>query len=300
MSYSYHNKKPSLRYLLLAKSSLLLRLASVLFAVAIVVSCNKSDPSPSGGGSNNGNNGGGGSGSGSGSGSGGNTNPATTTTPSTFFIADQDHSVNAFGAYYTQQFSISKTTTFSFRFSTLYKAQAAIIQEGQLSAFKNMQAFNGYGIFDNVFGTKTVTLDAGTYYVAIRNTNNGQNKWSMELDADIALPSSDRATRYDYYLSENKAFASGGKTWQPFTVQTGYRYFLDGCNVNTDFFIIPEAELSKFQNGQSFNSYTDYNSNAGEAPGFYEVKLNAGTFYLVSRSNQVSSYTYSMERWKVN
>lgn len=260
----------------------------------MLFSCTKSNPVS--GGTNGGNNGGGGTTPGS----GGNTNPPTTTAPSTFFIADQDHSVTNFGAYYLEKLSIYNTTTFAFRFATLYKAQAAIITESQVTAFKNMQAFTGYSVFDNVFGTKFITLNPGTYYVAIRNTNNGQNKWSMELDTDISLPLSDRAVRYDYYLNESKTFSNGSKTWQPFTIQSGYRYFLDGCNVNTDFFIISESELSKFQNNQPFNSYSDYNGSAGEAPGFFEIKLNPGTYYLVSRSNTVGSYTYTMERWKVN
>lgn len=205
-----------------------------------------------------------------------------------------------FGACYLEKFSISRTTTFAFRFSTMYKAQAAIIAESQVTAFKNMQSFSGYGIFDNVFGTKSVTLNAGIYYVAIRNTNSGQNKWSMELDEELILPPTDRAVRNDYYLNATKSLPDGGKTWQAFSVQAGYRYFLDGCNVNTVFFTIPESELSQFQNNQNFNSYSDYNGSDGQAPGLYEIKLNPGTYYLVSRGNGASSYTYTMERWKVN
>lgn len=261
----------------------------ILLVVLISVSsCTKSGSGLTSGGSN-GNNGGG-------SGS----NPPTITNPSTVFISDVDRIASNLGAYYLQQFTVNQTTAFVFRFAILYNAQAAIITESEVNAFKNLQSFSGYGLFDNVFGTKLVTLAPGTYYLAIRNTSNGQNKWSVELDFDITLPTSDRATRYDYYLNDTKAFANGGKTWQPFTVQSGFRYFLDGCNVNTDFFVIPQAELNNFQNNQTFNAYSSYNGFGGEAPGFYEIKLNPGNYYLVSRSNQPSSYTYLMERWKVN
>lgn len=263
----------------------------ILLVVLIYVSsCTKSVSDLTSGGSN------GGSGSGGGNGS----NAPTVTTPSTLFISDVDRVANSLGSYFLQQFTVNQTTAFVFRFAILYSAQAAIITESEVNAFKNLQSFSGYGLFDNVFGTKLVTLTPGTYYVAVRNTSNGQNKWSVELDLDITLPASDRATRYDYYLNDTKNFANGGKTWQAFTVQTGYRYFLDGCNVNTDFFVIPESELNNFQNNQTFNSYASYNGYGGEAPGFYEIKLNPGNYYLVSRSNQASSYTYLMERWKVN
>lgn len=225
---------------------------------------------------------------------------ATVTTPETQFISNEDFTASKQGDYWIESFTINQTTTFVFRFASLYKAQAAIIASSQAAAFKNMQAFSGYGLFNNVFGTKTVTISAGTYYVAIRNTASGSNKWSVELDKTISLPASDKAFFYDNYLSDTKANAAGTKTWQPLTVQTGFRYFLDGCNTNTNFFIIPASQLTNFQNGGTFNSFNDYNETDGHAPGLIEIKLPPASYYLVSRSTQASSFTYTMERWKVN
>lgn len=225
---------------------------------------------------------------------------ATVTTPETQFISDDDRTSSKQGDNWSQSFTINQTTTFVFRFASQYKAQAAIVTPGQLTAFKNMQAFSGYGLFDNVIGTKTVTLSAGTYYVAIRNTANGSNKWTVELDKTISLPASDKASFNDNYLNDAKANAAATKTWQPFTIQAGFRYFLDGCNTNTEFFIIPASQLSNFQNGGTFNSFTDYNETGGHAPGLIEVKLPPANYYLVSRSTQASSFTYTMERWRVN
>lgn len=225
---------------------------------------------------------------------------ATVTAPDTQFISDDDRTSSRQGDNWSQSFTINQSTTFVFRFASQYKAQAAIIAPSQLTAFKNMQGFSGFGLFDNVIGTKTVTISAGTYYVAIRNTSSGSNKWSVELDKPISLPASDKASFNDNYFSDTKSNASGAKTWQPFTIQAGFRYFLDGCNVNTDFFIIPASQLTNFQNGGTFNSFTDYNETGGHAPGLIEVKLPPASYYLVSRSSQASSFTYTMERWRVN
>lgn len=233
-------------------------------------------------------------------GGGGDNNPPTVTAPSTQFIASQDYTVSNNGAYWTQQFTLSQTTSFVFRFASQYQAQAAIILPGQISGFQNNQSFSGYATFDKTLGTHNVTLNAGTYYVAIRNASAGANKWSMELDYATSLPSSDKATFLDNYASGAKSFASAGKFWQPFTVQNGYRYFIDGCNVNCDVKIIPADQLAAFQSGQTFQYYTDYSDGTGAAPGLWEISLPVGDYYLIASNTTTAALTYILERWKVN
>lgn len=229
----------------------------------------------------------------------GNNNTATVTTPSTFFLSSQDYTVNSNGAYWTQQFTISQSTTFVFRFASQYLAQAAIILPGELSNFQKNLSFTGYGLFDKKVGTQSVTLNAGTYYVAIRNANSGANKWSMELDYPITLPTSDKATFLDNYATGAKSFSSAGKLWQAFSIQTGYRYFLDGCNVNCDVRIISANQLSAFQNNQSYQYYTSYTGGNGADPGLFEISLPTGDYYLVASSSAAGAIVYTLERWKL-
>jgi hypothetical protein len=277
-------------------------LLSIILTTVLLTfsSCVKEPVVDNSGGSGGGTGGGGTGGGGTGGGGGGGTTPPTVTTPSTMFLARQDHSVSNHGAYYTEQFTISTTTTFFFRLASEYNTQAAIITPSQLSNFTSMAAFTGYGLFNNQFGTNVVTLSPGTYYVGVRNTNNGANKWSWELDYMYSFPASDRVTFYDIYFQDALAYATNAKFWRPFKIEAGARYFLDGCNVNMNCYIIPASELSKFQAGQTFQYYVDYYLAGGGAPGFFEIRLPVGDYVLVGSGTGRSSCTFRMDRWKVN
>ena len=233
---------------------------------------------------------------------GGGTQPPTKTVPSTTFLASQDYSVSAYGAYSYQQFSVSATTTFFFRLASSYKVQAGIFVPSQLSNFTSMQSFTAFGLFNNQHGTQTVTLSPGTYYLGVRNTNNGTgvNKWSWELDYIYTFPASDRVSFYDTYFQTVNAQPTGGKFWQGLTIQNGFRYFIDGCSVNAETYIIPENELSNFQNNLSFQYYTDYYMATGAGPGMWEVNLPAGNYYLVGKTTAGGAWTYTGDRWRVN
>lgn len=215
-------------------------------------------------------------------------------------MASQDYSVAAFGAYAYQQFTVSATTTFVFRLATSYKVQAGIFLPSQLTNFTNMQAFTAYGLFDNQYGTQNVTLTPGTYYLGVRNTSSGANKWSWELDYSSEFPASDRVSFNDIYFQESQSHPNGGKFWQAFTIQTGFRYFLDGCNVNADIYIIPDNQISNFQSGSTFQYYTDYYMSSGGGPGFWEINLPPGNYYLAGKTQPASAWTYRTERWRVN
>ena len=233
-------------------------------------------------------------------GGGGGTTPPTVTTPSTTFLASQNVSAGSYGIVTTEQFTISTTTTFYFRLASQYNMQAAIITPAQLSNFTSMAAFTGYGIFSNQFGMQVVTLSAGTYYVGMRNTTSGPNKWSWELDYLYTFPASDRVSFYDIYVSDALTYATNAKFWRPFKIESGVRYFLDGCNISTEFYIIPASELSKFQAGQTFQYYTDYYLAGGGSPGFWEIRLPLGDYVLVGSGTGQSTSTFRMDRWRVN
>jgi Secretion system C-terminal sorting domain len=224
----------------------------------------------------------------------------TVTSPNTFFIASQDYSVSSYGSPWVDgPFTVSTSTTFVLRFASKYNAQASVFSSDQLNNFENMSSFSGYGTMNNQIGTQYVTLPVGTYYVGARNTTSAANEWSIELDYNLSFPASDASTFYDIYIQGTKAFQNGGKLWNEFTVQDGFRYFLDGCNIGFGTYIIPENQLNAFQNGQSFTYYSDYASTSGEGPGLYEIRLPPGSYYLVAAATSTSSITYTMERWKV-
>ncbi|MBY0436368.1 MAG: hypothetical protein K2U26_19915 [Cyclobacteriaceae bacterium] len=227
---------------------------------------------------------------------------ATVTAPNTFFLANQCLSMSTLGEWWVNGFTINSTSTFIFRFSSRYKADAAIVDNSQIDNFKQNKAFTGYGGFDDKFGYTTITLSAGSYYLAIRNQISTSNVVSVEFDYPITLPSSDRATFLDYYVNGVESLNAGAKLWQGFTIQKGFRYFADGCNTGLETYVIQASELDNFKNNQSFKYLVDYSGNGCEQPGLDEYKLPEGDYYLVFRNTQSvpNAVNYLLERWRVN
>ena len=224
---------------------------------------------------------------------------------STLFIAHQGQSFSANGDWWVQGFTVNGTRSFVLRFASDYRADAAVITPDQLDNFKNSRGFSGYAVFDDQFGTKSVTLGAGSYYVAIRNQNNGDNTCSVELDYAQTLPDngSESYSFYDnYFNGSTYVNARGGKLWQGFSVQSGFRYFIDGCNSGLESYIISANEIENFKNGSSFQYYTSYASTSGDGPGMWEIKLPPGTYYLALRNtaDNPKAVTYLMQRWRIN
>lgn len=221
------------------------------------------------------------------------------------YFADQTDTFTQPNDYWYQQFTVNSTTRFVLRFTSEYLADAAVVTSGQINSFINNNSFTGYAVFDNKFGTQSVTLAAGTYYLCARNQSSGANAYRMELDYDIQVPNTATQT-YSYagivmngteYVDSN-----GGKLWHGFTIESGYRYFIDGCNPGMDVFIIPAASLSVFQSGGTFQYYTDYSGfNDAQLPGLSELNLGPGAYYLavVNKNGVDRPVTYTLERWKI-
>ncbi len=253
---------------------------------------------------NNGGSGGSGGNGGGGGGGGGGTTPPTVTNPDTYFI-DEYRTFSNLGGYWYQEFTVSTTTRFVLRGASTFSCDFAVFNASQVNNFKNNLAFSAYVVMDNQYGTAYVTLQPGTYYAGVRNQVNSVNSARIELDKDITLPASDRASFVDNYFQAARVInKNGGKLWQPFTIQQGFRYFTDGCNSgNIEFWIVAESELNKFINGQPFQYYVDYHSTSSADPGSHEVKLPAGNYAYVFRNNGTTnneSLTYLCERWRVN
>ena len=219
------------------------------------------------------------------------------------YFTDKHGTFSGYGGYWYQQFTLSAKRTFVLRVAADYRADTAIIVPGQLSNFINNQGFSGYSLFDDSFGTKSVTLTAGTYYLAVRNQVSGTNTYRLELDYDIKVPADANYTYkfIDNYLQGTRTVGAwGGKLWHGFTVQSGYRYFLDGCNTGLSTYVIPAHQLDAFRNNSTFTYYTSYSGNDNAYPGLHEIKLPAGSYYLAfTNSNSIGkAVTYTMERWQ--
>jgi len=218
----------------------------------------------------------------------------------TIFVSTDDYAFNNPGDWWVQGFTLHATTKFRFRFASDYNAQAAVIPVSSLSSFENNGAFSGYGNFSGNFGTKGLTLGAGSYYVAMRSETNGANTASIELDFDT-VPSGYRFA--GKVMNGAKTVPAGGKLWQGFRLKSpaSYTYYLDGCNsggLNT--YIIPASQLGNFLSGGTFRYYSSYSSSTGEAPGQWEVRLRAGKYFLVFANTTAipKSVTYEMLGYK--
>jgi hypothetical protein len=209
------------------------------------------------------------------------------------------------GSYWYQEFTLTRQQTFVLRFTCDYSGDAAIVTGSQLDNFINNQSFSGYALFDNQFGTKAVTLGAGTYYLAARSQASGTNSYRLELDYDIALPAeSGRTFSYvdNYIQGTEYVAANGGQLWHGFTIQSGFRYFVDGCNTGLSTYVIPASELSTFRARGPFNYYTSYSGTDTANPGFIEYNLPPGSYYLafINDSAIQKPITYTLERWRIN
>lgn len=207
---------------------------------------------------------------------------------------------------FTQGFTLGRNTTLVMRFASDYKADAAILTPDQVGNFKANRPFTGYTVFDDGFGTKSVTLPAGTYYAAARNQVSSANDYRVELDTSIQLTEDAKGSYffYDTYINEAEYVApNGGRLWQPFTIQSGFRYFVDGANTGLKFYLFAASQFTAFRDGGRFNYYTQYSKDFVEpsGPGQFEIELPAGDYYLgFTNPNSINkAVVYTMERWRV-
>jgi hypothetical protein len=184
------------------------------------------------------------------------------------------------------------------RFVSDYRADCAIFLPDQFANFTQNRSFTGYAVFDDQFGVAYVTLAAGTYYVGFRNQSSSANFCRLELDLRLTSLSGYRFN--DIYVQESQYVGrNGGLLWQPFTIQSGIRYFCDGANGGLETYLIPGDQLDNFRNNRQFTYYTTYSGESTNLPGFYEINLPPGNYYLAFRNQQSidKALTYSMERW---
>ena len=220
--------------------------------------------------------------------------------PKTYFT-DYRGNLNQGGSWY-QQFTIpSGNVGFVIRLATKYATDAAIFVPAQLNNFINNNAFYGYGVFDDQYGYQYLTMGPGTYYIGVRNQVNESNYASLELDFQISL-ASNNSQYFTEGISNVTYVQNNSYYWHQFIIQSGYRYFIDGCNSKMDVFIIPFNQINNFSSGNTFQYYIDYSGfNDASQPGFYEINLPVGNYYLAVRNftGSPQSLVYNTEIWRI-
>ncbi|MBB1487778.1 hypothetical protein [Oceanospirillum sediminis] len=212
-----------------------------------------------------------------------------TTTTDTEFLSVPMQPLNGQGNYLYQAFTVTSQTGFDFLYAADYATQAVIIAKSDLANFINGSSVSYFVGFDGDYGIKSATLEAGEYVIAVRNTTNSENTFSLELDyANLQLAG------YEYDstpVAEARSMEAGAGLIQPFTITDGYKYHIDGLNTGVKSYVIPASEIEKFRNNEDFNFYTSYSSNFanGEQPGAMTIDLPAGDYALVLRNSSATT-----------
>ena len=206
--------------------------------------------------------------------------------------------------YYYQGFSLSATTTFDLRYAPDYASDCVILSPTYLNSFIAGNSYRYFVGFDGRFGTKRFTLKPGNYYLAVRNEVDAQNAYSVELDYALTSLAPDNNGSYTFGrwgISSSRYVApNGGILYNSFSVTSAERLFLDGCNSGLETYIIAADQIGNVRKGRSFSYYTTYSGDDAALPGFYELTLPVGSYYLVfiNRSTIPKAVTYQMESWK--
>lgn len=201
------------------------------------------------------------------------------------------------GSSFSGPFTFRSTQNVVLRFVSDSSADAMILTAKEVNKLRYGRKAKGYAKLEKRIGTQTAKIPAGTYYLAVRNRSQTMvNNFRCELDLQLNLGKSSRLV--DNPLQEATYVQSGAVYTKPFVVKGGFRYFLDGCNLGLDSYVIAESELSKFTNNQSFTAL--YSSQSANGPGLWELQLEPGNYYLCFDNWNYSStpVVCTLERWR--
>ena len=226
--------------------------------------------------------------------------PAPPATPvNTDFLADTENlPVGTLG--FGQKFTLTQTTSFVLRFAADSAADCYVFSQKDLDAFnagKTVPTFVNF--LSSTGGEKTVTLTPGDYVVGMRNRTSSINVARYELDYAISLPGMTRSYAINPlpHTIGPVTGAGGGKLVQAFTVKANTRYFLDGANTGVTAYVIPASQLSNFQRGPNFQFL--YSNSTTDAPGFVELNLPPGQYYVafVNPTGVPKTAVFDIEAW---
>lgn len=200
---------------------------------------------------------------------------------------------------YTEITINGSNQTFAFYVAADHSVQAAIFSPSQLPAFLAGQAFSSVVIFDNNFGSLSVTLAPGDYVVGIRNTGGPDNTWRLELDETAKYPPVQGSTFHSSVLSDARYVASGQRQTLPFTVVDGASYTVDGVNSGLDVYVLPQSEVANFTSGRNFKYFESYGGSDKAYPGFWHLNLPPGSYSMAFRNTakKPKAVVTSLLRW---
>ncbi len=231
---------------------------------------------------------------------------ASVTTPNSAYVSTYCTDIAAGGknSVWTRDITETDGKAFVIRFSSRFNADAGLFDQEQIINFVNFQSATGYGAIPNGFGTRHIRIPPGKYTLAVRNRSGKASSFSLELDYEINLPPTDMAT-LDFPASEGaQTLDPGTVAYQPFAIEAGYRYFLDGNNTGLSTYIFGASEIEKFKNSQAINFHSQYSSPTVncEMPGLIELVLPVGNYFIGFRNDQTvpNSFTYTIDRWRLD
>ncbi len=219
------------------------------------------------------------------------------------FIGEKGHTLTHSGDWWLNEFTISGSNqTLTLYFTAQYRAVGVIARVTQRSAFTSGSAFSYIDGFDGDFGVKSITLAPGSYFVGVRNSVSGSNRFSLELEDHP--PTYGDATFAQVGIQAADYVNAGGWFTHDFTIQSGFRYVIDGNNsgsLNT--YIIDRTEKADFQANRAFTFYSDYGGeNDPNQPGLATISLPPGNYTLAVRSTSSirEALTYRMYIYRLN
>lgn len=216
---------------------------------------------------------------------------------STDFI-QWDRNYRSRGDWTAQQFTVTASrATFRLRAATDYRADTFVFAPSELRRFQRNQSVRAWGM-DNEFGTMTLTLPRGTYYLGTRNQVSGRNRIRVEFDFLLNVPGS----RFVGWGIADAGYVpvDGGWWYHTFRVERGIRNFMDGCTTGIETYIIPSSDVWSFTRGDRFRYYAQYSGTATSLPGLYELRLPVGGYAIAFWNSDYwdeGPVTYDIERW---
>ncbi len=211
--------------------------------------------------------------------------------------------LDGYGWWWTQRVEVtSESEDLRIYFAADSPAQAMVFRVEHLQRFRdnqNVPAILGFGPgFDYNYGGDFFTLKRGVYVVGVRNQVRWANNFSLELDRfEDYRPAG--AVYEDHVIADADWLDPGQSTWQRFEVVAGKSYTIQGLNTGLETHIVTESALADFRSGRSFHSISPYSGSALNLPGYHQLSLSPGRYYvlLLNRDFVGHSYVYILERW---
>jgi Bacterial pre-peptidase C-terminal domain len=108
--------------------------------------------------------------------------PTPTPTPSPSQSVTMSGTLAANDGWQWREFTVNTTSTLRVTFNASYYADMLVVDSiADRNAFTNGNAAYGWASFDNQNGTRTITLSAGTYYMAVRNESVSANPFNASV-----------------------------------------------------------------------------------------------------------------------